>query len=70
LAATVGGGLNPRSDAKEFFYRLGEQMGYDPRLGRGHLPPGTGLQWALRQLGPKRAGELTRAASKKRVAKI
>jgi hypothetical protein len=52
------------ADAKEFFYQLGEQMGYDPRKGKGHQPPGTGLEWALRQLGPKHANKLTRAASR------
>jgi hypothetical protein len=42
------------ADAQEFFYQLGEQMGHEPRKGKGHQPPGTGLEWALRQLGPKR----------------
>jgi hypothetical protein len=37
---------------KEFFYQLGEQMGYDPRKGKGHLPPGTGLEWALARVRP------------------
>jgi hypothetical protein len=51
------------ADAQEFFYQLGEQMGYDPRKGKGHLPPGTGLEWALRRLGPTRANKLKRGAS-------
>jgi hypothetical protein len=52
------------ADAQEFFYQLCEQMGYDDaRKGKGHLPSGTGLEWALRRLGPKRAKELTRRAS-------
>jgi hypothetical protein len=51
------------ADAKEFFYQLGEQMGYDPR--NGHLPPGTGLEWALSQLGPKHASKLKRATSRR-----
>ena len=52
-------------DAKEFFYQLGEQMGYNPRKGRGYLPPGTGLRWALRQLSSKNANGLTRKHAKK-----
>jgi hypothetical protein len=51
------------ADAQEFFYQLSEQMGYDPRKGKGHLPPGTGLEWALSQLGPKHASKLKRTAS-------
>jgi hypothetical protein len=47
------------TDAQEFFYRLNEQMGYDPRS--GHLSPGTGLKWALSQLGSKNTNKLTRA---------
>ena len=50
------------TDAKEFFYELGERMGYSPRMGKGHYPPGTGLDWALARLGQKRAPKLTRAA--------
>jgi hypothetical protein len=46
--------------AKEFFYRLGEEMGYEPRKGKNHYPPGTGLDWAMRQLSPKNAEKLTR----------
>jgi hypothetical protein len=52
------------TDAQEFFYQLGEQMGYDPRKGRGHLPPGTGLEWALPKLSTKHTNKLTRAASR------
>ena len=51
------------ADAQEFFYQLGEQMGFDPRKGKGHLPPGTGLEWALSRLAPKHASKLKRAAS-------
>lgn len=51
------------ADAQEFFYQLCEQMGYDPRRGKRSLPPGTGLEWALRRLGPKHANKLKRAAS-------
>jgi hypothetical protein len=53
------------ADAQEFFYQLGEQMGYNPRKGKGkgYLPPGTGLEWALSRLGPKHANKLKRAAS-------
>jgi hypothetical protein len=47
------------TDAKEFFYQLCEQMGYDPR--NGHLPPGTGLDWTLPQLSAKHASKLTRS---------
>ena len=49
-------------DAKEFFYQLSEQMGYNPRTGKGkgRLPPGTGPEWALRLLSPQRAKGLTR----------
>jgi hypothetical protein len=46
------------TDAQEFFYQLGEQMGHDPR--NGDYPPGTGLDWALRQLSTKHAEKLTR----------
>jgi len=49
------------TDAKAFFYDLGEQMGYDPH--KDHLPPGTGLEWTLSQLSPKHANKLKRTAS-------
>ena len=51
------------ADAKEFFYQLNEQMGYDPHS--GHLSPGTGLEWALSQLGSKHANKLKRATSRR-----
>jgi hypothetical protein len=44
------------NDATEFFYLLNELMGYP----RGHLPPGTGLEWALAHLSAKHASKLTR----------
>lgn len=48
-------------DAKEFFYGLCQQMGYPtPWKGKGYMPSGTGLLWALRQLSPKHINELTR----------
>jgi hypothetical protein len=50
------------ADAQDFFYRLNEQMGYDPS--RGRLAPGTGLEWALPRLSNKHAKKLTRAASR------
>jgi hypothetical protein len=50
------------ADAQEFFYRLGEQMGFDPR--NGNYPLGTGLDWALRQLSDKHDVELTRHVRK------
>jgi ABC-type tungstate transport system permease subunit len=53
------------TDAKEFFYWLGEQMGYDPRKGKGHYPPGTGLDWTLRQLSSKHASKLSRSCKRK-----
>jgi hypothetical protein len=46
------------TDAREFFYQLGEQMGHSPR--NGDLPLGTGLEWALSQLSTKHADKLTR----------
>jgi hypothetical protein len=49
----------PITDARDFFYQLGEQMGCDPRDRK--YPPGTGLEWALAQLSKKHAKKLTRA---------
>jgi len=54
------------TDAKEFFYQLNELMGYDPRNGR--LGPGTGLNWAARQLSAKHASKLTRSTRRARPA--
>ena len=51
------------TDAKEFFYQLQEQMGYDPR--NGHYSPGTGLDWALPLLSAKRAPKLTRSTRRR-----
>jgi len=49
------------SDAKEFFYRICQQMGYPtPWKGKSYMPSGTGLRWALRQLSAKHASKLTR----------
>src|SRR5262249_47053232 len=57
--APLKGDGGTRTDAKEVFYQLNEVKGFHPR--NRHLGPGTGLDWAARQLSAKNAPKLTRA---------
>jgi hypothetical protein len=46
--------FNSDKTSKEFFYLLNKLAGYDASKRR--YMPGTGLDWALRRLSPKKRG--------------